>query len=340
MDNIAGDSRYEISYRSTWGADGGPLGHLVIRRLDDHAIMAEIPAATEDEARKLIARAEDEVRGPASAFERTWGITGPEEVPAPAPHLSPASPWTDRGLVESEEVSAPDPRVHVLPDPSDVFAADQPWLARVLHPLLSIELGAIDPAWTGRVHLLSPVEPGEGLLGQETDAHHDEHAGENWITFRLGDDDRYTFLGHPRFFRIEDAEASGEALSQELRQLYAEAESDIAGARTRWERLGALVWGTEEDPSVQREGWGADLPLVDALGGEPGYGNWASFPPPPSVRLDESDTVSPVLRLSDGRPFTFVAATAGYPWRRQGADAILLFFEPRTRTVALTFDWT
>jgi hypothetical protein len=38
--------------------DGEPLGHLVIRRLDDHEIASEIPAGTEDEARELIARAD------------------------------------------------------------------------------------------------------------------------------------------------------------------------------------------------------------------------------------------------------------------------------------------
>jgi len=35
-----------------------------------------------------------------------------------------------------------------------------------------------------------------------------------------------------------------------------------------------------------------------------------------------------------------VGSTAGYPWRSQGADAILLFFEPETRTAVLTFDWS
>lgn len=84
---------------------------------------------------------------------------------------------------------------------------------------------------------------------------------------------------------------------------------------------------------------GTDLALVDQLGGDAGFGNWAEFPPPAAFRLD-TDGASPVLTLADGRPFRFVAATAGYPWRDSGADAILLFVEPETRTAVLTFDWT
>ena len=76
------------------------------------------------------------------------------------------------------------------------------------------------------------------------------------------------------------------------------------------------------------------------MGGEPGYGNWVAFRPPAALALDESNPVSPTLRLADGRPFTFIAATAGYPWVAQGPDAILMFFEPETRTAVFTLDWS
>lgn len=226
----------------------------------------------------------------------------------------------------------------MLPDPATVF--EEPWLARVLHPLVSIKLSALDASWAGRVHLLSPVEPEDGLLGERTTKDHDDFATENWISFHLDDESRYRFLGQRRFFEIEALEASESLDAAALVSLYGRAEAEFSGTRARWERLGALVWGDRDDPTRQREGWGTDLALVDQLGGESGYGNWTAYPPPKAFVLDESDEASPVLRLADGRPFTFVAATSGYPWRESGADAILLFFEPETRTVALTFDWS
>ena len=136
------------------------------------------------------------------------------------------------------------------------------------------------------------------------------------------------------------ARQSTETPLASLLEEYARAEKEFAGAKARWASLGRLVWGAEADPAQHRDGWGSDIELLNQLGGEPGYGNWASFPPPAAFTLDESDPVSPVLRLTDGRPFTFVGATAGYPWRNRGADAILVFFEPETRTAVLTFDWT
>ncbi|MFT4258621.1 hypothetical protein [Microbacterium sp.] len=241
----------------------------------------------------------------------------------------------ERDAIEGEEVFAGDPRVHVLPDAADVYADDQLWLARVADPLLSIELSALDPSWTGRVHLLSPVEPEDGLLGDGTEAHHDDYAGENWISFRLQDDGRYAFLGQRAFFAIE-----ADQVSESLTAHYEEAAAEYEGARRRWAREGRPTWPDHEDPSRTREGWDGDLPVLDALGGEPGYGNWASYAPPAAFVLDESDDATPVLRLADGRPFTFVGATSGYPWRSHGADAILVFFEPETRTVAMTFDWS
>ncbi|MFW6693117.1 hypothetical protein [Streptomyces sp. MAR4 CNX-425] len=91
--------------------------------------------------------------------------------------------------------------------------------------------------------------------------------------------------------------------------VHPEARNQLDATRARWERYGALVRGDTDDPVRQREDWGTDIAV-------------------------------PALRLDEGRPFTFVAATAGYPWRPEGADAILLFFEPHTRTAALTYDWS
>lgn len=242
----------------------------------------------------------------------------------------------ERDPIDGEEVFAPDARVHVLPEPAEVFAPEQMWLARVVHPLLSIELSALEPSWSGRVHLLSPVEPEDGLLGDGTEAHHDGHAGENWISFRLREDGRYEFLGRRGYFAIEDPDAVPEGLED----FYAASAAEYEGARVRWTQLGRLTWPDRHDPTRTREGWDADIPVLDMLGGEPGYGNWASYAPPAAFQLDESDDATPVLRLADGRPFTFIGATSGYPWRAQGADAILVFFEPETRTVAMTFDWS
>ena len=243
----------------------------------------------------------------------------------------------DRDPNEGKEVHAGDHRVHVLPDPASVFPDDQTWLARVLHPLLTIELNAIDSAWAGTAPILSPVEPLEGLLGDHTLSAHDAFAGMSWITFRRDEAGRWRFLGQRSYFEIEQP---GAETNIELLKHYAAAEVQIAGTRLRWERDGALTWGDRDDPARVRKGSRGDIALIDTLGGAAGGGNWTSYGPPASLQLDKTDAVTPVVRLADGRPFTFIAWTPGYPWREDGADAIMVFFEPETKTLAVTFDWS
>jgi hypothetical protein len=316
---VAADNLYEASFVPNRGGRG-PVGHVVVRRLDDRVTVVRVAVEDEKMARAVLSKAEVELRGAADDFEAEWGI-GPAVA---AEH----GPDGDREPDGGERITAADGRFTVLPDDADVFVADQDWLGAVLHPLVSIDLSAVDPGWSGRVHLLSPVEPDDGLLGDTTTDHHDDHTGENWISFRVDDDGRYRFLGSRQYFAVEDNT-----------ELYTRAATEFAGTKVRYATAGALVWGDEDDPARQRDGWGTDIAIVDQFGGDPGYGNWVGTPPA-AFTLDRTDPVTPVLRLADGRPFTFVAATAGYPWRNQGADGILLFFEPQTRTAVLTFDWS
>lgn len=88
MDNLAADARYDVTYRPAWGAEVEPIGHLVIRRLDDREVVAEVPIDSEEHARSLLARAESDVRGRAADFEAAWGISPPSVDDEPVPTVS------------------------------------------------------------------------------------------------------------------------------------------------------------------------------------------------------------------------------------------------------------
>lgn len=45
------------------------------------------------------------------------------------------------------------------------FAPNELFLVEHLHPLFSIDASIIDPAWSGQLHMLSPIESSERLPG-------------------------------------------------------------------------------------------------------------------------------------------------------------------------------
>ncbi|SDZ23631.1 hypothetical protein SAMN04487939_12556 [Lysobacter sp. yr284] len=236
-----------------------------------------------------------------------------------------------------------------FPDAAEVFAADQQHLARHLHPLVSIDLAAVDPHWSGWLHLLSPLEPCDGLVGQYSQVEDGELLKPNWIGFQVEADGRYRLLGDARYFLLESsAEQTPAALALSRRDLekhYAEQEAAYAASREYYRRNGKLVrLDRKGRPSYGDED---AVELVESVGGEvDAGGNWeetVEFPleygrPGGADAGDADDVVWPLSPA--GRRFRHVASVPGWNYRTSGADTILLFYEPVERLALLSFDWT
>lgn len=113
--------------------------------------------------------------------------------------------------------------------------------------------------------------------------------------------------------------------------------SSFASARADFPKHGVLVRhnysaSLEEVLEYQTayvEQWGMDLTA----------GNWAYHEDFPIVLLPDAEMPEEAYPLTeDGRPFRFVASVPGWHYRGEGADSILLFFDPETRTALLTFE--
>lgn len=157
-----------------------------------------------------------------------------------------------------------------FPDAAEVFAADQQHLARHLHPLVSIDLAAVDPHGSGWLHLLSPLEPCDGLVGQYSQVEDGELLKPNWIGFQVEADGRYRLLGDARYFLLESsAEQTPAALALSRRDLekhYAEQEAAYAASRDYYRRNGKLVrLDRKGRPSYGDED---AVELVESVGGE------------------------------------------------------------------------
>lgn len=232
------------------------------------------------------------------------------------------------------------PGAMAFPDAKDVFVADQQELAEHLLPLLSIDASLINPEWSGHLHLLSPIEPHEGLVGELT-----EHCGfgsellkTNWIGFKI-EHGRYRLCGDPRYFFLHPDNAQlpepQRNLRSELQRHYAEQHAAYQTARQRYQQLGYLTWPEDDE---QR------LTFIDEIGGvAEGYGNWVEtveFPMDIVEATDDSGDIDVWPLSPAGRRFQHVLGAPAYHYGISGADLIVMFYEPVEGLVLFCFDWS
>lgn len=221
-----------------------------------------------------------------------------------------------------------------FPKVEDIFVKEQAWLREHFLPLISIDLGELNPDWKGtKVHLLNPFEPYDGYIGEETQDFHNEFTGENYLAFRLSEDNRYEFLGNEGYFLRTaqndwDFHCKVEAEFQKMKEKFAENIENF-------KKYGNLV-----NPNYpEYDGKPNFVNYLDNLGGEIWYGNWTESVELPSafaMNIEQDD----VKITHKGNPFYHIASVAGYNYCTNGADAILLMYEPVSRVVLFTFDYS
>lgn len=243
-----------------------------------------------------------------------------------------------------QDFTQPHSILRPFPEADAVFAPGQESLQRHLHPLVSIDLAAVRPEWSGWLHLLSPLEPHDGLVGQYTeDSFHGELLRSNWIGFKV-EDGRYRLLGDPRYFLLERSlEDTPPDLHDEWRGLqahYAEQHAAYLASREYYRRHGKLV--RLNDKGLPSYGNEEPAELITELGGAlQSGGNWEETVEFPLEYGSTADVQEAVWPLSpSGRRFEHVASVPGWHYRTSGADSILLFYEPVEGLALLSFDWS
>ncbi len=141
-----------------------------------------------------------------------------------------------------------EPFLTPFPEPSDVFAGSEADITRAaehLLPLLTIDLEAYDPEFAGlKVHMLGPIEPYEGLVGENTEDYHNYYLRENWFGFRLTEDNKYEFLGDWRYFEAENPESA--LMTGTMRDDFIKHRDELresyAARKQYFEKYNQLVW--------------------------------------------------------------------------------------------------
>lgn len=239
----------------------------------------------------------------------------------------------------------PDPaRGTLKPFPSAAESFTDPAEAqRVLAPLVSIDLSAANPQWSGWLPIVSPYEPAEGYVGEGSRDVHTYFARPNWIGFELHDDGRLDFKGDWRFFAINHSPSRGLNAHYEDQLTAFTTSRGIAREHGKLVSSRDLQYYSEQELLTKPHDW-----LVDVGDPQPYGANWQD---PDLFKLGGLDTEGDDLDLGgmggddvhplmpNGDRFHFVASVNAGHFLAHGASEVLAFFEPRSRTVLFTFEW-
>lgn len=223
-----------------------------------------------------------------------------------------------------------------FPNSDDIFVEHQSWLKSHFLPLISIDLGMLKDEWQGQiVHMINPFEPDDGVIGGWTHDFHNEFTGENWFAFKLTDDNRYEFLGNEDYFIRSPVH--GDDIPEDFQEDIDAKIHDYQKSKDLFIKTNKLlnIHTSKLDDKIDQENWLSDL--GGALSEQ--YGNWVSSPKPPKAFLKELDDDK--LAIShNGNPFYFIAGVPAYNYGCSGADWIVMLYEPISRVVLFTFDWS
>jgi hypothetical protein len=228
---------------------------------------------------------------------------------------------------------------HPFPDPSEVFAKDVDLHAEFLLPLASVDLSHFNPQWRGRVHFVQPIEPYEGVVGEETQESHTETCRENWVGYFVDDDSRYTLATDFNFFLKRKLDLQSRLRQDEQRQLdvlrehYEQVRASFADHRDHFRRHGSLHWFANDEGEFDDDD---RAPMVNDLGGLPGNGNWAALEFMElrwerSIHEDGDPALNPYPVLKGPGQFEFIGWAESYAYAKDCSCQMQLFFNPASR---------
>lgn len=230
---------------------------------------------------------------------------------------------------------------HPFPNVQDVFASRIDEHAEYLLPLASVDLSHLNPEWAGCIHFVAPIEPEDGVVGDETQEFHTYLCRDNWVGYRIVEG-RYELACDFGFFR-----------KGSLRSHYEKARAGFELRKTHFREHARLHNAWAESLADGQFDDDDRVALVRKLGGPSLSGNWSELENFPISRdrtyVDQNGEEWPCAhpKTEDGRTFEFIGCIPMYHYIAENPDYtsilggdLLLFYDPKDNLALTTFDWS
>jgi len=216
-----------------------------------------------------------------------------------------------------------------FPDPASVFSTALELHTRYLLPLAAVDLSSISSQLSGIVHFIQPIEPYDGVLGENSTHFHTYLCRENYVGYQY-DGNRCYLATDFSYFDLRRRQVAGDDVPEWLESHYRDVRDGFQTAQAKYRN-------EELSPSFQQ------------LGGASGGGNWAESGDVPLFRgiatFDSGSKCQSDLPLTeDGRTFLFIGRLRSFDFIHSERDALgcdlLLFYDPESQVALTTFEWT
>ena len=226
--------------------------------------------------------------------------------------------------------------LQVFPKAEDIFVKEQPWLKNHFLPLMSIDLAEINPDWAGqKVYMLCPFEGNQSCIGGKTTEYHNEYTAPNWLAFRLTEDNKFEFLGEEGYFErtaIHDWNFDSEE------------EREFQKNNLKIEKKEGLF----QINYINYDGKLFNIKLFNNLDNNIAYLNWSKKIDkntcPRNFHMEKEKkgkTDEMKINISyKGNPFYFITSMVSHNFCGDNVDTIIMFYEPVSRIVLYTFDYS
>lgn len=225
----------------------------------------------------------------------------------------------------------------LFPAPEDVFSSKVEKHRDFLLPLASYDLSKINNKWSGIIHFIQPIEPYDGVIGENTNQFHTYYCRENWIAYKVING-KYELETQFQFFQREyvknnpNFKETFQGVTSYLNSLENDIKEHYKRTNENYHEMKDSYFNKENDYSFFTE--------YSSLGGEPNFGNWSActdFPLKTTSKDDENHFIYPLNK--NGDVFHYVGYLEAGEFGA-GSCAQLLFYDPVEKIALSTFDWT